>query len=686
MNKKMMRKSEHVMSLVSVALAVPVVFGSCSEDNGLTNNDKGNKTAFFDGQIDPSNTWMTSVPVQVDINAPGNGTVTAQTIENSSVTILGQKSVNGGAVMKLDVPQSENSSFGIVYDDGTGFKQYKRIDLSNASSQIVDVTFSESALAKAPFKSPSKAATNNSLYGESITPSCGYLNFGSWAWDDLANAVPESKAAVNNIKMIKDYEIMARGEITSKGELQSKETVYLSFLYGHTGNTEKRILGYYVHSQNADGSADYSDIEYHDIADVMSYDYFDGNAKVQYQLDGKDTWYDANFDYTDSPANAYAAHLAARRGDDAYGTLNVKNYYGKRVTGVRGLSYKLEIPKGKVFGFYLKDGDKAITAAQKNRMMAAGVPQSKLPTKLANYSKADFNQDTNHKGIRSAFAIYDNFTFMGMDDTMNGGDGDCNDVTFALSNVRGDKFVPAFTKETTESEINKPTIDNPSAPDYTHPDPDPTDTPSGGETEETVDYESLQHWTLGFENAGKDNDFDFNDVVLEVTPDTKNNKAVVYLMAAGAERRTELYYRVNGKEQYLGEVHELFGVKPGAYVNTKSTAATVAPVLVSDDLEWPDGCTMDNNRQNFVLKVYDDNDKSKLSRVVTSSQLIEGSPQVLCVAGRWSWPTETTRVFNAYPVLGEWATNFNKSEYWNWYSQPGKGVVVTPKVPVYNKK
>lgn len=32
MDKKLMRKSGTVMSLVSVALAVPVVFGSCSED------------------------------------------------------------------------------------------------------------------------------------------------------------------------------------------------------------------------------------------------------------------------------------------------------------------------------------------------------------------------------------------------------------------------------------------------------------------------------------------------------------------------------------------------------------------------------------------------------------------------------------------------------------------------------
>lgn len=55
-----MRRSGTVMSLVSVALAVPVVFGSCSEDNGLTPADKGdgNTTSFLDGQIDPNNNWI----------------------------------------------------------------------------------------------------------------------------------------------------------------------------------------------------------------------------------------------------------------------------------------------------------------------------------------------------------------------------------------------------------------------------------------------------------------------------------------------------------------------------------------------------------------------------------------------------------------------------------------------------
>ena len=95
---------------------------------------------------------------------------------------------------------------------------------------------------------------------------------------------------------------------------------------------------------------------------------------------------------------------------------------------------------------------------------------------------------------------------------------------------------------------------------------------------------------------------------------------------------------------------------------------------------------MDNSRQRFILKVYDDNDTSKLSRIVKSDELIGGSPQVLCVAGHWSWPLETTNVVTAYPLLGEWAINFNKTESWNWYSHPAKGLVVTPLAPNHKSK
>ena len=183
------------------------------------------------------------------------------------------------------------------------------------------------------------------------------------------------------------------------------------------------------------------------------------------------------------------------------------------MTAIRGITFKLSIPQGKEFGFYLRT-DAALSAAQKTNLTNLGVTESKLPKYSANYSCAAMNTGSNN--FRSAIAIYDNFTFMGMDDDLGGGDYDCNDVTFALSNTKGEKYIPEFTESTKNSNWNKDVIEK--HPEYINP-------PS-------LEGTNLQSWTLAFENAGLDNDYDFNDVVLKVTPDTKNGKAEVKLLAA----------------------------------------------------------------------------------------------------------------------------------------------------------
>ncbi len=101
------------------------------------------------------------------------------------------------------------------------------------------------------------------------------------------------------------------------------------------------------------------------------------------------------------------------------------------------------------------------------------------------------NTGSGKQVIRSAMAIYDNFTFVGLDDNTSGGDYDCNDVTFALSNVRGEKLIPKFTEASLNSSLNEETLKE--HPEYSNP-------PS---------LEEIKHqsWTLAFENAGMDNDF-----------------------------------------------------------------------------------------------------------------------------------------------------------------------------------
>lgn len=638
---------------------------ACSDDKGLEGFDNMAITEWRAMQADPTNPWITSVKVQLDVELPGEGDLTAQTIMNDQVTILGTKHIKGSGVMFVDVPQGIGTSFGLVYDDGVHAKQYRKIDITGENNQIIDVTFhADNTTAKAPALARSmaarpKAATNASLYGEALMPIYGYLNFGNWVFPDIAAALEETRNVATKYVALTDYEILARGQLSREGELQNQETILLSFIYGFTGQTSSRILGYYICSPNK------QDIEFHDIADVLTLDYYSNMAKVQYQLDRKDTWYDANFDYKDLPGNDSGAQ-AKRRGDDCYNTLGAYQYYGERVTQVRGITFEINVPKGKLLGFYLKDPNTTISANQKTLMKNKGVPEDRLPKNQANYSYAPFNGSDNIKNHRSAMAIYDNFTFMGLDDNMSGGDFDCNDVTFCLSNAHGEKLVPKLSDETYNSDKNQGTFDE--NPEYKKPDPDPTETTDTPE-------QNLQNWTIGFENGGMKIDFDFNDAVLDITPNTSSHTATVYLMAAGAQRPTEVYY----DERRLCEVHEAFGVDTKTQVNTLNLAATRNPILLCTDLEWPEGSTISDNLKRFSIRVH--NEDSSIE-IIGATDFIDGDvPQAICIAGSWHWPIEYQRLYNAYPSLGSWARGYTNPDNWNWYSQPTPGMTVTPTVP-----
>ena len=623
---------------------------SCSKDPGLDIPDPNPSTTtlWIDGEADTNQTWMTSVSMQLDLSVKGEGMLTAQTIGDNVPVVLGKKQVHDNDVMLIDVPQGIGS-FGLVFDNGSVSKQYQCIRLSGDLHQLEKVSFdgtSTQALSR-QMAPAARAANHTGLYGSSILPDEGYLNLGSWAWSDIAIALVESQNASIKHTALIDYEIMARGSIAAGGEYTGGEEVYISFIYGYTGTTDTRILGYYTHTGD-----NYSDIEYHDISEAISLDYLNGKAKVQYQLDGNtETWYDANFDYQDGITSQ--ATDTRRRNDDAYNTLLVSQAYGNRISAVRGLTFKITVPKGKKFGFYLKT-NASLSSDQRSRLTNLGVPSDRLPTNQLNFSYAPMNNGGKH---RSAFAIYDNFTFMGLDDSAdNGGDLDCNDVTFVLSNAKGGQYRPQFTEETLESEKNQGTIEK--NPIYTTP----------GET----GTENLQSWILAFENAGTDVDFDFNDVVLQVVPNTTEHTVAVYLLATGAERNTEIYY----DNVLLGEAHQLFDVSAGQMVNTKLNGlrrnkVRLSPALSPDQpLSWPDGYTMDANRHLFSIKVTDENGNP----IIINSNIKLGDehdiPQVLCVAGEWNWPLEHQNVEQAYPLLGSWGRNVYKPEYWNWYSQP----------------
>ena len=252
-----------------MACVFAIAFSSCSENSGLSEDD-GSTGKWPLMSVDPNQTWMTSQTIQLDITIDKEADITVQTIKNEKVTILGQKHFKQSGVMFVDVPQGIGSSFGVVYDDAVSPKQYRQIKMES-QTKVIDVNFQTVSASRGinpnALSSISRAATASSLYGNSYINDCGYLNFGPWGWGDVQSVLEEAKNAKNNISALIDYEIKTNTLVAGGEYTATEDDILLSFLYGHTGQTGARILGYYYRSPGK-----FDDIEFKDIAEVLTLD------------------------------------------------------------------------------------------------------------------------------------------------------------------------------------------------------------------------------------------------------------------------------------------------------------------------------------------------------------------------------------------------------------------------------
>lgn len=665
-------KNYYHFSLPIVAMIF--CLSSCSEDKLLSDSATERWHQGLNGEIDKSQDWTTAVSMQLDIIANRGDKVSAYIVGGASPVLLAQQEMHGNGVMRFDVPQGRCNSIGVVCDGASG-RKYQRLYITGDKKQVVDVDFNKqtnsttysadvvlkTAETRATANSadtplPSVSGTHSATLNGNVPSGAelkGYNSFGGWAWDAVLEALPENQLAeLHNTEEGLSYEFESDG-YQGKGVYGDNTILGLSYLYGYTGSTGVYTIGYYTHSKGT-----YADLEMHDLGDVFQKDYLaqagstDYRAKVQYQLDGTDTWYDANFDNLDGEGVLYnekgklvTSSNAQRVGDGAVCTFLAHNNYGERVSAMRGLTYRISIPKGLMYGFYLRLNN-SLWPAHKTILQNKGINVNLMKGKEINFSNADLNMPQKAGGktvnYRSSYKKYDTFAFVGFDDSAGAGDGDCNDVVFGF-------------------------IDADDLPAPHDPKTDPT--------------ENYQSWTIGFENLGTDADFDFNDVVARVTPNPVTRKAKVELLAAGCQYKTEFYYG----DTRLCEVHEAFGLKAGddglyKMVNTGGDTQQAAVVDLGE-VDWPEGYTMTDNGSLFhtVATVAKDGTEEKRSSAMDA--YIGDSkdvPTAICVAGDWQWPMETTSVFLAYPLIGEWGKNVAKKDFWNWYTQPRSEHIYTP--------
>lgn len=287
---------------------------------------------------------------------------------------------------------------------------------------------------------------------------------------------------------------------------------------------------------------------------------------------------------------------------------------------VRCQGVELTIPEGRKFGFYI---------AMTEDLWIFGTRTTKF------YSEAALNTNDSKNSHASLFrATTDGddgrtIQFLGFDDKA-GGDMDLNDLVVVIDT------------ESTEAGSGLDIIVE--------------------DEENTVRF--------ACEDLGNTDDFDFNDVVFDVNYTRHNGETIamsVTPLAAGGQYDAEIWF----KDEKVGEIHDLLGGPRNAFINTQSFTKTAESVAIK------------NVDKNFTASASNlaNNGSIKGFRIVVPSNnkqiVMPGrgeAPMMMCIPEGWAWPTEKTRISDAYPGFGRNAEYFPNDE---WYNQtPTSGTTI----------
>ncbi len=620
-------------------------FAACNTEEA-TEQERLN-AAFLDSlgtDISSRHWWRTAVTLTINVISDQPVKLWLMGELNGRIYTYDYKELTGSGSVNMTAPQGQTNSLYIRYQYNN--KVYtKTISLSGKPEEYISLDTTS------PNKAPKKLNRTPpaSLVGHSVHGDAEYHQFTNdqldayFAW----RATNEEKV---DAKLI-------NGQICNY-ELESNGPFYITWVTGNEADQHSHILGYYYHSPTT-----YDDIVYVDLSETHKWDYIDGLAKVQYQLnidataDGHtflaNTWYDANFDMHDT-FGTNRANNSDRNGDNAYNMFAVYTRYGRNISALRGISFLIDVPEDTRVGFYLR-ADEEPLPEQWTILKQEGIRPyvtSQGSFMGTNFCVEAMNVEGNGMGKhRSFIKDYDVVYWMGMEDLLSGGDHDCNDVIFGVvSNLK----------------IWMPDIIDPTLKDPT-PGPDPEPEPP------VLDESEPFPWTIAYEDAGRNADFDFNDAVIRVIPDYENERCCVQVRAAGSPQRMYLHYDGPDGDTNLGEIHEILGSSQ-TYVNTLGVLAS-SPFVTIDCVPWPKDYTMAEDAQRFYIEIQRGS-CTDCSDIITLALEPGKMPEALLVAGEWQWPMEGVHIMDAYEEFPGWAHDLTRTRFWEWYRKPEEDTYV----------
>lgn len=194
----------------------------------------------------------------------------------------------------------------------------------------------------------------------------------------------------------------------------------------------------------------------------------------------------------------------------------------------------------------------------------------------------------------------------------------------------------------------------------------------GDITPDNVPEPKPVEWLMACEDLGNTDDFDFNDVVFKVSHVANETKAKITALASGGTLPVELTYNgqvltgPNNSKTHFNSWFDDGRIEDGQPINagagTVQATGKSIEIPVPMDFSLANVSVSDDGRMGgFALKVYD-REEGTYTKIAAPND--GDAPQMMCLPSNWVWPNEKTRITEAYPLFGQWGSNYNVT---NWY-------------------
>lgn len=180
-------------------------------------------------------------------------------------------------------------------------------------------------------------------------------------------------------------------------------------------------------------------------------------------------------------------------------------------------------------------------------------------------------------------------------------------------------------------------------------------------------------WIVACEDLGTTDDYDFNDIVLQVSRVAGTTQLRVKPLACGGVLDNHIYFGSTDDADYWNEIHALLGIRSGTMAGVGNGHPDIDFSAVEEKVfTVSESWLASADYGDFHVFSQDPDSHSKSEGYwVNKETTPEGNsslraPQILLLPSDWRWPMERCNILTAYPGFRGWLQNPADYDNYGW--------------------